>query len=170
MNNKQYVLLILFLISSCSSTKEIFEKNYEKKLSWGQKLSVKKTEEVTERVGNITGFNYGKVHRFKYEVSIAPTKIKWKGSYGETPRTIAHKGKILLLSSTSKKRVYDHPDTTNERRSSETVIVTSYYKHVDKRVFFKKIGKQYWLTISDSTYNFHRKNGAEEVIPSEWIK
>lgn len=156
--------LFLFLVS-CNTDREIYSTHYEKKFSSGQRIHVVRNDVIAEHTGIFTGHKYGNTYSFTYEFTLTPGKVTWEGRTGETPRNLLLRKKNIYLRTTSKELMWTHPDSTSEPDDKEVMVVSSFYKYVDKRSLFKLMGKAYWTEVSDTVYHEEKAKSTEVEIP-----
>ncbi len=132
-------------------------------------LVVEKTNKETTATGLFTKHNYGTTHRFSYTFALNPGKIKWNGGSGE-PKHIIFCNDTTYIRYLKKKsirtEVFDSISNTTIGNYHDE-IQESFEKHIDKRYFFKLLGDDYWIEVSDEQYNAVKNSCEEYRIPND---
>ncbi len=168
-NNIILVLILLFLVSCESYSKETFQMK-SKMLNNGKHIEVAKKSTETTHIGILTRHNYGTSHSFEYKFFIEPDEIEWDGRYRKEPKNIIfHQNKIYVR---YLKNVYKTTQIIDSLTQDTTY--NSYYevkelaeKSIDRRFFYKMLGSQKWTGIPMREYNTARQKYKEYDIPND---
>lgn len=154
------LLLFCFMCSNCTTKTQVYEQQVNKELRGNKIIFVKKIDEVSRMVGALSGHLWNEEHRFHYEFTIEPQEIEWKGLIGEAPKSLVSCQTVLLLKTTTRQVV------TDSIKGTYTLTASNFYKHVDKRYFFKLFGEQYFVTIDSLSYQAKAAGCLEEAMPN----
>jgi hypothetical protein len=156
-----WLMLLCIAVISCTTKTEVYESQVNKEFKNGQTIFLKKTDEVSRIVGSITGHLWNERHSFRYQFTIDPDEIEWQGLLGEAPKSVLYCNNELYLKTTT-----EHVVTDTIKQITSTIAKPSYYRHVDKRYFFKMFGDQYFVMIDSLVYQTKSAACPEEYVPN----
>ena len=164
----KYCFLLAFLFSCKTSTKISVDKT-NTLLPNNEVIELEKTNKDSETFGSITNYHYGSRHSFKYKFKLINASVKWDGGTAEPKKILFNKDSIFITYLKNKHIATPYLDTvTNTTKNTYHYEVQRFYqKHIDKRYFFKLLGKDYWLDITENNYLKNLKEGSEYTIKTD---
>jgi hypothetical protein len=155
------IVVISLAIIGCTTSTAVYESQMNKELKDGKTIFIKKTDEISRSVGAITGHLWNERHTFRYQFTIEPDEVEWQGLLGEAPKSILYcNGELFLKTTTA------HVVTDTVKQITSTIAEPSYYRHVDKRYFFKMFGDQYFVTVDSLLYQTKSAACPEQYVPN----
>jgi hypothetical protein len=155
-----WLMLLCIAVFSCTTKTEVYESQMNREFKNGQTIFVKKTDEVSRLVGRISGHLWNERHTFRYQFTTEPDEVEWQGLLGEVPKSVLYCNTELYLKTTT-----EHVVTDTIRQITSTIAEPNYYRHVDKRYFFKLFGDQYFVMIDSVVYQTKTAACSEEYVP-----
>ena len=164
-----FLLLIIIFTISCKTSTEISIDKSSTLLPNNEVIELEKENKDSKTFGSITNHYYGSSHRFTYKFKLKNANIKWNGGTAEPKHILFHKDSIFLSFLKDKTITTPYVDSiTNETRNTYHNEVQKFYqKHIDKRYFFKLLGSDYWIDITEENYLRNIENGLECKIKND---